>query len=268
MSRRSGRAFAAWSGCAHTARFAVFGPARASHRIKPTVQGVGKRLRSRYLRDPDIVQAGLVTALVFVLSGGLVWLGYLWHVCRIARRSPLQPPQRMIVLVFGRRLEHGLPDVDYEARLSRTLSLARQQLTDRVLLLGGARGDGPSEAAAGQRWLLDHALPASVQVQLEQDSADSLENLKHARMLLRAADPHGALPPVALVSSRYHLARCRLLARRLGLDVTPIAAEPHFPRRPALWALLLLESGYVMLTDLGLRWAHLIGNRRMSERIS
>ncbi len=225
-------------------------------------------MRSRYLRDPDIVQAGLVTLLVFVLSGGVVWLGYLWHVCAIALRSPLQPPQHMTVLVFGRRLEHERPDVDYEARLARALSLAQRRWTARVLLLGGARGDGTTEAAAGHRWLLEHALPACVQVQLEQDSADSLENLKHARILLRAADPDGALPPVALVSSRYHLARCQLLARRLGFDGTLIAAEPRFPARPSLWALLLLESGYVMLTDLGLRWADLVGNRRMSARVS
>ena len=222
----------------------------------------------RYLRDHDIQHAGVVTVLAVLLSGGLVWLGYLIHVCRVAACSPLAPPRRMIALVFGRRLENDAPEHDYQLRLRRVLILAEQQQTDHVLLLGGCSGGQCSEAAAGHAWLLQHGLATDVRVELEQNSVDSLENLRQARRLLQAQADRAGLPPVALVTSRYHLARCLLLARRLGFNATPIAAEPAMSWHRRYLGLLLIESGFLMWTDLGLRWAQLIGHRRMHERIS
>lgn len=222
----------------------------------------------RYLRDRDVQHAALVTVLALMLSAGLVWLGYLIHVCRIAARSPLAPPRRMVALVFGRRLERDKPEHDYRQRLRRALALAEQQQTGHLLLLGGRSGGQRSEAAAGQAWLRQHGLPATVRLELEQDSVDSLENLRHARRLLLAEAGDAGLPPVALVTSRYHLARCLLLARRLGFDGTPVAAEPALPRHRRYLGLLLVEASYLMWTDLGLRWAQLIGHRRMRARIS
>lgn len=222
----------------------------------------------RYLRDRDAQHAALVAVLALVLSAGLVWLGYLIHVCRVAMRSPLVPPRRMVALVFGRRLARDAPEHDYQQRLRRALSLAEQRHTVHLLLLGGCSGGQCSEAAAGHAWLQQHGLPGEVRVELEQDSVDSLENLRHARRLLLAEAGEAGLPPVALVTSRYHLARCLLLARRLGFDGLPVAAEPALPRQRRYLGLLLLEASYLMWIDLGLRWAQLIGHRRMAARIS
>ena len=81
-------------------------------------------------------------------------------------------------------------------------------------------------------------------------------------------DASAPLPPVALVTSRYHLARCQLLARRLGFATSvPIAAEPRLRLTPRALRLLLLESAYLMWIDLGVRWATLIGHTRMASRI-
>jgi uncharacterized SAM-binding protein YcdF (DUF218 family) len=221
----------------------------------------------RDLRDRDVLRAAAVTVLAVLLSGGLVWLVYLIHVCRVAMRSPLQPPRRMAVLVFGRKLQADAPGHDYRQRLQRALVLARQQDTDHLLLLGGFSGGRISEAEAGRDWLRQHDLPAQTRLELEQESVDSLENLHHARRLLQAGTT-AALPPVALLTSRYHLARCLLLARRLGLQVVPVAAEAGLPWRARYLGLLMLEATYLMWIDLGLRWARLTGNRRMSARIS
>ncbi|HET6430646.1 YdcF family protein [Dyella sp.] len=225
------------------------------------------RLR-RYLADRDVWHAAAVSVAALLASGGLIWVGYLLHVLRIARHSPLQPPERMIVLVFGRRLERDEPGPDYRHRLSRALTLARAQLAERLLLLGGRSGTSSiSEAAAGHRWLQQQALPAQVPVQLEHESTDSLENLRQARALLQPGVGAARFPPVALVTSRYHLARCQLLARRLGFHGVPVAAEPSLSWSPRQVRLLLLESAYVMWIDLGVRWAQLIGHHRMAGRI-
>ncbi|HEX5305154.1 MAG TPA: YdcF family protein [Dyella sp.] len=221
----------------------------------------------RYLADLDVWHAALVSVLALGLSGGLVFVGYLAHVVRLAWRSPLRPPAPMVVLVFGRRLEHDEPEADYRQRLRRALALAREALAERLLLLGGASGSSISEAAAGHRWLLREGLPGEVAVQLDHESTDSLENLRQARGLLRGDDASVVLPPVALVTSRYHLARCQLLARRLGFASVPIAAEARLQLTPRALRLLLLESAYVMWIDLGVRWAKLIGHTRMAARI-
>jgi uncharacterized SAM-binding protein YcdF (DUF218 family) len=234
--------------------------------LSPPLSPAQRRLR--YLRDRDVQYAALVTVLVGLLSAGLVWLGYLIHVWRIAARSPLAPPRRMTVLVFGQRLGHDRPQSDYRQRLRRALELLRQEQTAHLLLLGGRSGGCCSEAEAGLVWLRQQGLPAAARIELEQDSIDSLENLRHARRLLQAQPPAGELPAVALVTSRYHLARCLLLARRLGFDSVPIAAEPVLPRRPRYLGRLLMEATYLMWIDIGLRWARLTGRHRMTERIS
>ncbi len=220
----------------------------------------------RYLRDRDVRHAALVTLVVLLLSAGLVWLRYLIHVWRIAARSPLAPPRRMVTLVFGRRLQGDVPERDYLQRLRRGLSLVQAGQAEQLWLLGGRSGGRSSEAMAGLAWLQQHGLPAQARVELEQDSVDSLENLRHARRLLLAEHAH--LPPVALVTSRYHLARCLLLAGRLGVDAVPVAAEPALPLHPRYLGLLLMEASYLMWIDIGLRWAGLIGNQRMAARIS
>lgn len=227
---------------------------------------VATRSAWRYLRDHDVQCAAVVTLLALVLSGGLVWLGYVVHVCRVAVRSPLALPRRMVVLVFGQRLRDNLPGIDYQWRLRRALQLLRRQQAVRVLLLGGHSGGTQSEAAAGYAWLQRRGL-AAANVELEQESVDSLENLRQARRLLCPRADHAALPPVALVSSRYHLARCQLLARSLGLTCVPIAAEPVLPRHWRYGLALLLEATYLMWIDLGMRWAQLTGNQRMRSRL-
>jgi uncharacterized SAM-binding protein YcdF (DUF218 family) len=221
----------------------------------------------RYLGDRDVQYAALGTLLAVLLSAGMVWLGYVIHVCRVAVRSPLVLPRRMVVLVFGYQLHDGLPQRDYRWRLRRLVQMARAQQVEQVLLLGGCGGGTRSEAAAGYEWLQRHGLPADVQVALEQESSDSLENLRQARLLLRAQVPDARLPPVALVSSRYHLARCQLLARYLGFSCVTIAAEPVLPRRARYVAALLLEATYLMWIDVGMRWAQLTGRQRLRSRL-
>lgn len=229
-----------------------------------------KRGPWRYLSDRDVLHAAVVTVVACVLSLGLVWIGYLVHVWRTAARSPVAPPEPMTLLVFGRRLVRDAPEKDYLQRLSRTLALMRSQATERVLLLGGrSEGSLISEAEAGRAWLAAHEWPPGIVVQLEQASVDSLENLRHARSLLQEDGPVTCvLPPVALVTSRYHLARCQLLARRLGFRCVPISAEPTLRLDRRYVIRLLAESGYLMWIDIGLRWATLIGQRRITARVS
>ena len=73
---------------------------------------------------------------------------------------------------------------------------------------------------------------------------------------------------VTLLSNRYHLARCALFARQLGMDWELCAAEPQLTLGPATAWRLAGEAAYVCWSDLGMRWARLIGHRRMLERLT
>jgi uncharacterized SAM-binding protein YcdF (DUF218 family) len=221
----------------------------------------------RYLSDRDILIAALVTAVAFAGSLGLVYVAHLARVCWLARCSPVRARARRAMLIFGRRLVGDLPESDFIARLARGRANAMNGQAERVLLLGGFSGGSISEAEAGQRWLLAEGWPASIPLELEQVSIDSLENLRHARVLLRDDDAM-PLPPVWLVTSRYHLARCLYLARRLGFDAEPLAAEERLPLTRRYVTRMLMEAGYLMWIDTGMRWAALTGNRRMAARIS
>src|SRR5690606_40396221 len=106
-------------------------------------------------------------------------------------------------------------------------------------------------------------VPASTCFEFEQESRDTLQNLRHARGLL-GVDPR----PVALVSNRYHLPRCALFARYLGIPHVPCAAEECWRSSPSNLAKLAMEAAYCMWVDIGRRWAHLIGHRRMLDKVS
>lgn len=217
----------------------------------------------RHLGDRDVWHSLLVTALAVVLSGGLLWLYVFLRTVHLARRAPLRPHAAATLLLFGKRLDAGAVDADYATRLSRILTLARER-PYAVLLLGGRADTGLSEAAAALQWLQEHGLPAEVDVRCEDASTDTLENLRNARALLGP----DATVRIALVSSRYHLPRCLMLSRSLGLDAEIVAAEPRLHWSTGLLARLALEASYCLWLGVGRRWARLIGHQRMVDRVT
>jgi uncharacterized SAM-binding protein YcdF (DUF218 family) len=221
--------------------------------------------RLRILRDTDALQGLLVTVLLLLASGGLLYAYYVIRVWNAARRAPAWPdldPQRPArLLLFGKRCEDGEPDADFAGRIQRALALAGRHPQLELLLLGG--GPQPSEAAIARRELHAGGLPIDARVRLEDQSRDTLENLRHARSLLEAGEGE-----VLLVSSRYHLARCSLFADWLGIPHRLCAAEERWAPSWRERGRLLLEAGYMNWVDIGRRWALLIGHQRMISKVS
>jgi len=219
--------------------------------------------------DRDVLHAAAVTVATCVLSAGLVYVGYFVHVLRVARNAPCVPERGDCVLLFGKHAPEGRLDRDFEARLDRAVSLWRSSAPSGLVLLGGGAPDEPSEAEVARRGLLARGLGAGTPLWLEGNSRDTMQNLRNARDLLDAG-PHadGARQRVTLLSSRYHLARCALFARQLGFDARLCAAEPRLSLGPRVLGRIAREAAYVCITDVGGRWARLIGHERMLARIS
>ena len=221
--------------------------------------------RLRILGDTDALHGLAVALLLLVASGGLLYLYYLLRVWRAARWSPAAPelsPERPVqVLLFGKRCEDGEPDSDFRQRIARVLALAERHPQLELLLLGG--GPHPTEAEVAARELRAAGLDPGVRITLEDQSRDTLENLRHARGLL----PQGG-GEVLLLSSRYHLARCSLFAGWLRIPHRLCAAEDTWRAGGREYARLLLEAAYMHWVDVGRRWARLIGHRRMLAKVS
>lgn len=237
------------------------GPRRA--RLQPMSSRIVHRLN--LFSDRDVLHALAVTGAACVLSVGLVYVGYFVHVLRIARKAPCLPELGDCVLVFGKHAPRGLVDADFTARIDRAAQLWRDRPPRSVVLLGGGPEGMPSEAELARQGLFARGIAQDAPLLIEAQSRDTLQNMRNARELLRTLADRGR---VTLLSSRYHLARCALFARQLGMDAEVCAAEPRLALSPRnLWR-LAGEAGYVCLTDVGTRWARLIGHRRMLARVT
>ncbi|MGH8077778.1 MAG: YdcF family protein [Lysobacter sp.] len=216
-----------------------------------------------------MLHAAAITAATCVLSAGLVYVGYFLHVLRIARKAPCVPEHGECVLLFGKHAPQGRLDHDFEARLDRAVSLWQVRAPTNVVLLGGGPADAPSEAELARTGLFARGIASDAPLWLEAQSRDTLQNLRNARSLLgtqRGRD--GGRLRVTLLSSRYHLARCALFARQLGFDAELCAAEPRLRLHPRMLLRIAGEAAYVCITDVGSRWARLIGHRRMLARVT
>lgn len=226
--------------------------------------------RRRLFFDRDVLHAGMVAGAACVLSAGLVYLGYFAHVVRTARRAPTVPDRGDTLLLFGKHSPGGRLDADFAARIVRAADVWRTRPPRMIVLLGGSAPGHPAEADVAHAALLAEGVAADAPLRLEKTSRDTLQNLRNARALLADATLTDATRsgPVVLLSNRYHLARCALFARQLGLEWELCAAEPALRLTPITVFRLAGEAAYVCWIDLGTRWARLIRHRRMLERVT
>jgi uncharacterized SAM-binding protein YcdF (DUF218 family) len=218
---------------------------------------VSQRTFIEIIREPGVPGSLIFSALVLLVTGGLSLLAsWLWVVRWALARG--HEPVSGVVLVCGHRLEAGQPSADYRKRLKRAAELAHANPQLQLMLLGGGT---PSEAGVGRNWLLQHTDLAAARIETEEESVDSLENLRQARALL------GPQARISLLSSRYHLGRLRVFSRQLGLQAELVPAEPAFRPSPRNLARTALEAMLLCWFVSGRVWARLARKESLLERI-
>ena len=211
----------------------------------------------RLRRDPALLETFVASLVGLVLTLGMSFaLAWGWVLYFAVRARPGHP--RGVLLVCGHQLIAGRPSPDYVLRLQRAAALAATRRGLRIMLLGGGR---PSEAAAGRDWLIADGRVGVDRISLEEESTDSLENLRHARELLAPS------APVPVLSNRYHLGRLRVFAAQLGLAVVLLPAEDRWAFSRANLAASLRDAAYLCWFVTGRAWARLAGRRHLLERI-
>jgi uncharacterized SAM-binding protein YcdF (DUF218 family) len=179
-------------------------------------------------------------------SAGLLYLRAWQLVFEVARRAPCFA-DGSVLLVPGFRLQDDEVPPAYARRLRRACRLWRR---DRRLLLSGVAA-GPeqqSEALAGYAFLRDLGLPAHAAVDLDVLARDTAENLAEAQGRVRQGER------LVLISNRWHLARCAVLARQLGLPVKLCAAERRWQSDLHAW-LAVCREAFAMLCLCGVAGA-------------
>lgn len=163
----------------------------------------------------------------------------------------------LVFLVFGKELNNNRPDNEYIARLDRLIEC---RFKSAILMGGQTPGNTVCEASAGFEYLRAKDVePESLH--LEKDSQSTLENLRNSRQLIQNKT-------AVIISNRYHLTRCSILAKSFKINHDLCAAESIFQPDPKIIVKCLLEAFYIHWFYSGKFWATLTQNKRMLDKIT
>ncbi len=165
-----------------------------------------------------------------ILAGAVVFAALLGYVLGGARDHVTGDPQVMIVL--GCQVKSYGPSVLLQDRLDKALDYWKEH-RDMIIVVSG--GQGPDEPSTEARAMADYLAARGVpeeQLLLEEESHNSIQNLKNSKEVLERAG-FSVENGVLVVSNGFHLSRVRMLARRAGYgDISTLAAPAsHLPSR-------------------------------------
>lgn len=213
--------------------------------------------------DIDGYSMLLLSSVIIIATAGISYLLCLKKIFNTAKKASHRCDKNVVVCALGKKLVNENPDKEYLSRLNRVNHILKADEHSRVILLGGKTGRaGISEAFAGQKVLLKENVDVS-RISLEEASANTLENIKNALVLLKEKDKK-----IVVVTNRYHLARAKKMAEGFGLDVILCAAEDNLKLNLVSVFKLAIEALHVHWYISGHYYAHLTGNDRMIKRIS
>ncbi len=195
-----------------------------------------------------------------------------WYIAKIYQVAKTAKPtfQNDIWIVFGKQLNENQLDIEFKQRLNAIIDWFAMEKPKCLILQGGITGENSlSEAEAGQAYLFNSPklitlYSSATSLILEDKSQNTLENLKHTREYLQQAK----LPlNVTLISNRYHLLRCSVMAQNMGFSTTYLPAEKE-------WHLNLTQVYRILLEAIFLNWyctgrfvSRLLNNERILHKI-
>lgn len=238
-----------------------------------------------FFKDSAFGWDGLTTFIVsnflMFMTLGMIFFWLLFRVTRMAINAKTTQNKKMtdksggrVILIAGLCLQNNQVTGEFQNRLDRAITLEHEQSeedsnNDRIIILGGLTADNQiSEARAGADYLLRQGV-AEKKIMLEDQSRHTLENMQHARTLLRTMLASGKKLPQdwVIVSSRYHLYRILTLAKGLKMTLQPVAAEQSFVFSLPILFLLIREAYYLHWYWSGKLWVFITANQKSQARI-
>ncbi|MBR7059592.1 MAG: YdcF family protein [Neisseriaceae bacterium] len=146
----------------------------------------------------------VVFFLIVFLCGWVVWQG---------QERQLQTADAAIVL--GAAAWGNKPSPVFTERIRHAVNLYHAGVVRKLIFTGGTPKDGfATEAEVGERWAIQHGV-LKEDIFVEKTSRNTLYNLKNAADVAK----NNNLSSFIIVSDPYHLARAKLMAKHLNLQV-------------------------------------------------
>lgn len=159
----------------------------------------------------------LVFCLFLYLASGL----YL-----IYKSQDKLPSKPSYIIVMGALVEDNKPGLDLEKRIDKTLAYARKNDYKKIVATGYSYRDNKSEGLIIKEELVKNGLdPSSIIV--EDQARNTYENLKNSFKLIDLLEEDG---DILVVSSDYHMARIKLLSKRLNRSIYTLGARTPLRR--------------------------------------
>lgn len=177
-----------------------------------------------------------------LLIGAIIQGGTAFRVWQTARTDGDRPVDAVVVL--GAAQYDGSPSPIFASRLQHAIALYREGLAPRIVTVGGNReGDEYTEAAAGQRYLVGHGVPAAAVVAVGEGS-DTLASLQ----AVAGRAEQAGWRTVLIVSDPWHSLRARTMAEDAGLQAwtSPTRSGPIVQTRETQARYILRETGALL----------------------
>lgn len=188
------------------------------------------------------MHAFAVSILIFSAAQACIFM----LVCLSAFIPRRAKKSRFLIVCGARVWPDSTPSKALLFRLEKALEAYRTGLYETIIVCGGQGPDEPApEAGIMKKWLTDHGVK-SERILTECTSANTIENLKNALMLMNS--PRNT--SCTIVTSDYHLSRTLFLARILKMNASGLKAKSvaRFPkwlegrlRETVSWQILLIK---------------------------
>ncbi len=176
-------------------------------------------------------RGGIRRVLLSLAAAGCLCFALLFAAVMLGAHDQVEgDPQTMVVL--GCQVKPWGPSILLQDRLDEALAYWQEHPDVTVVVSGGQGPDEPfTEAQAMAGYLLSQGVPEE-QLLLEEESHNTIQNLRNAKQLLEEKG-HTMEDGVVIVSNGFHLTRARMLAGRVGYENVSTLAAPssHWPSR-------------------------------------
>jgi len=152
-----------------------------------------------------------------------------------------------VIVVLGNKVEpSGQPSARLQARLQRAAEVYRGGFAPKILVSGGTGKEGFDESLVMRDWLVEQGIPRAA-IDMNPDGYDSLHTARSSRKWLHENGKRS----VIVVSQYWHIMRCRIAMRKIGIRPVFTAHARYFAPRdiysiareiPAVWKYLLLRT--------------------------
>lgn len=123
------------------------------------------------------------------------------------------------VFVLGYQLEDNQMTSTLVSRVEKAYEYAKKNKDSMIIVSGGiTKNNKVSEASLMKNTLMSYGLDED-RIITEENSKDTIENIKYCKNLISSGED------VVIISSHYHCARIKLIAKEQGLEVKTIGAN-------------------------------------------